>query len=72
MVLLSYNYHHFFNFKPNVSVNNSNALQTVYNCGSRGGGGEWGGGGGGGGGVTGGPEPPPPWKITSYMGFYRE
>ena len=26
------------------------------------------------GGGTGGPDPPPPppWKITSYMGFYRE
>ena len=23
-------------------------------------------------GGTGGPDPPPPWKITSYMGFYRE
>ena len=27
-------------------------------------------GGGGGGGGAGGPDPP--WKITSYMGFYRE
>ena len=23
-------------------------------------------------GRAGGPDPPPPWKITSYMGFYRE
>ena len=30
-----------------------------------------GGGGGGGGGGAGGPDPRP-WKITSYMGFYRE
>ena len=23
-------------------------------------------------GGAGSPDPPPPWKITSYMGFYRE